>query len=159
MIKEIKNTMKAKAWIVMLLIGMISFTGFCYTPDLVQNSKIETVTSQDVIKVSDCVNVVSQINLVQSYRVYKGKDYFTVKVFKDTNCKVIVCGALIKAPDNREKPLITNNSNNYFINSKNNAGLLPVNICRRPYDINCFNPKLEFVYRRSRDSLRTITTL
>lgn len=33
--------MKAKAWILMLLIGMISLTGFCTTTDLVQNSEIE----------------------------------------------------------------------------------------------------------------------
>lgn len=154
MIKEYKNTMKAKAWIVMLLIGMISFTGFCYTPDLIQNSEIETVTSKDVLSDSNCVNVASEMNLVKKYRVYKGQEYFVVKIFKDANCEIIVCSKLIKAPDiiGDELTVINRNLSNktrsqHIINFNKSTDY--------QLDINCIEPRLNNIYRKSRDALRT----
>ena len=40
--------MKARAWLLLLLIGMMSFTGFSTTSDLNQNSDAVTISDYDV---------------------------------------------------------------------------------------------------------------
>lgn len=107
--------MKARSWILMLLIGMISFTGHCNTPDLIQNSKTEVVKSLDLvapacvqIEVQDlicqnietqntvCKNLVSDANLVTTYRVHRADGYFDVSIYKDANCETAIATNLIK---------------------------------------------------------------
>lgn len=68
--------MKARAWILMLLIGMIGFTGFGETTsDLIQNSETKAIVSQDVT--IDLASVVTLDVLVQ--------DVFLIKLNQNSN--------------------------------------------------------------------------
>jgi len=67
----------------MLLIGMISFTGLCNTPDLIQNSETEINASYDVVINSVCVNDVNSIGAIYDIEtVVLSKDNARVKYDK-----------------------------------------------------------------------------
>lgn len=134
--------MKAKARILILLISMVSYTGFGYsTPDLIQNSEVVTVSTYDV-GIDNVIALqveVNQVSFVKEKIKQEAMSFVKSFIIKSETPRIQEANLQTLLSEQMKPPLKGNQGDTYNYRFTKNK-----------------NPKAAIVYRQARDGLRTI---
>lgn len=131
--------MKAKARILILLICMVSITGFGYsTPDLIQNSEVVTLSTYDVgLDNVIALNVETKTqDFIKEQITLKAMSYVDLSITKDEELKSSINSIRTLLNEKIKPPL-----------NRNSKGFYNYNLQERE------NHKDVFIYRRAREGL------